>query len=143
MSVRRNTVIQSKYYTEENGVKAWRALTPRDEVSFSYQNVNSVHVLEVYFGLVVKLYFYEKLTIRVPAYFNNLVGVCGNNNLNRDDDFILKDGTILRMESEVGNSIFERYSDSPVEKEVAKSWLLGQIDKSKFSDNKQSFSCTQ
>ena len=70
---------------------------------------------------------------RIPDfYINHVVGICGNNNFDRSDDFTTSDGIVLEHElndETVPALGSQSYYRTPAEYHCAESWKIGKVNK--------------
>ena len=111
------------------GDRKTKKLKPGKTLDYRYTNNGGRQNLKLWFGLEIQVsHHYAKIT--VPGYYHGkLLGLCGNNNQEIEDDFIKKDGTQLKfIANEQADLIGSHgYKQSRIEQEVANSWILGII----------------
>ena len=116
--------IETTYYGKSaiyiNG--EWRQLYPQTTGDFTFKKAGNKMWIKVWHGIEVYHGGYT-YTVRLPGYYDSKVyGLCGDMNLIRFDDYILKDGTLVPMPNR------DTYKLTQSEFLIGNSWIVGSAD---------------
>ena len=109
----------ANFYTTAFG---WNKLYPQKNIDFEYKKRGKKHSMKTWFGLSIE---HNGLTyvIHAPGYYDDeTFGLCMNKNMDKIDDYAMKNGTLLPMPPQGG------YKRTWQEYESATSWIVGGVD---------------
>ena len=83
----------------------WRKLYPQTTADFSFKKSGKKMWVTVWHGMEYYHNGYH-FQMRIPGYYDSKTyGLCGDMNLIRADDYVLKDGTLVPMPNRHGRQI--------------------------------------
>ena len=109
----------ANFYMKETG---WNKLYPQKNENFQYKKWGRRHWAKTWFGMEI---YHDGLFyhLKTPGFYDSgTYGLCMNKNMDKTDDYAMKNGTLLPMPSQAG------YKRTWQEYESATSWIVGSVD---------------